>query len=135
MRVTLGKFPGIRYSRVPVKGSGIFAGLFASERDCDRAETVELYAQVRGAHEASPFADRSAPAAISVRILDAIREITPIPSALARPIGDAVLDTLFDEDRVFDFPTLDPATDDLSIEERFKLRNFLRDKHRFVSSP
>jgi hypothetical protein len=135
MRVTFGKFPGIRYSRVPVKRSGLFSGLFASEADRDRAETIDLYNQVRASHEASPFADKYALADISIGITDAIQELVPIPAALDKPLGDAVVGLLYDEDRVFDLPAVDWQTADLSIEQRFKLRNFLRDKRRFLIDP
>jgi hypothetical protein len=72
---------------------------------------------------------------ISIGITDVIQQIVPIPSALDRPLGDAVVGALYDEDRVFDFPAVDWQTADLSIEERFKLRNFLRDKRRFLIDP
>jgi hypothetical protein len=135
MRTTLGKFPGIRYTRLPVKGRGIFSGLFASDRDRDRAETIELYTRVRAAHEASPFGNDESVAEIDTRVIEAIQETAPIPSALWRPIIDAVIATLCEEDRLYGFPEIDWQTADPSIEERMQLREALRDTQRFLADP
>jgi hypothetical protein len=133
MRTTLGKFPGIRYSRLPVKRSSLFSSLFSSEGDRDRAETIDLYNQVLLAHNASLFARENAVTDIGSQVLDAIREIVPIPEALRDRLIDALVGVLCEEDRVFDLPGIEWQSEDLSVEERMELRNWLRDKQRFVT--
>jgi hypothetical protein len=135
MRGTLGKFPGIKYSRVPVKSGGLFSSLFGSEHDRDRAETIELYNQVRAAHDASPFCHERVVDEVALQVLDSIREIAPIPQPLCDAFIDAIVELLSDEDRVFDPPSVEWQTEDLTLQERMELRNWLRDKQRFLAHP
>ena len=106
-----------------------------SPREREQTETIELYQRVRAAHAASPFGNEDAVAAIDTRVIDAIQEIAPIPSALWRPTIDGVIATLCEEDGLFDFPHFDSQSLDLSSEQQVALRNALRATQRFLTNP
>lgn len=123
------------YKPSPAVGRGFFSNWFLSEQERETRDLQALYARVKQAHDASPFADDDGVFTTMTLLLQDIVDRAEISlndrmiEVLARPLQRLL------EEEFFAFPDLDEETSwrALSLEQSAHLRTYLLRKERFLA--